>query len=404
MKRIYQTIITQQLEEHRQMAFLSGPRQAGKTTLAKNSLLSEQPSLYLNWDSQEDREMILSGIKNIYGQLEPDKLQANNIPPTIIFDEIHKYRDWKSMLKGYFDTLPSPCRIIVTGSAKLNIYRRGGDSMMGRYFLYHIHPLSVAEILGRNYTSSEIIAPKPLNNTQWDNLLQFGGFPEPYLQANPSFYQRWSNLRYEQLFREDLRDLSKIQEITRLELLAKLLSYQIGSTTKYSELAKKIRSTEPTVRKWVNILKNVYYCFSLSPWHKNITRSLIKEPKYYLWDWSTIEDEGAKIENFTASHLYKAVQFWTDIGLGKYELYYLRDKDKREVDFLITKNEKPWIMVEAKKSSKAKINPHLEHFNQQLQVPHVFQAAYDMPFIDKNCFSLKRPMIVPLITLLSQLV
>lgn len=404
MKRIYQDIISEHLTQQRQMVFLSGPRQAGKTTLSRACVTSSTPSLYLNWDNISHRELILSGIENIIEQLHVDVLKSSDETPIIIFDEIHKYSKWKTLLKGYFDSLQETCRIIVTGSAKLNIYRQGGDSMMGRYFLYRIHPLSVAEISGRKDFSKEYCMPSTISSEQWENLITYGGFPEPYLNATPRFYNRWINLKNEQFFQEDLRDLSKIYDLKRVELLSQLLIRQIGSTTKYSELAKKIQVSEPTIRNWIVTLENLYYCFSIQPWSTNISRSLLKEPKIYLWDWSVINDYGAKIENLVASHLLKACQFLTDIGLGKYSLYYLRDKDKNEVDFLVTKNEEPWLMVEVKSSNNKRLNPVITHFNNQLNVPHVFQVVASLDYIDKDCFSLEKPMIVPLKTFLSQLV
>lgn len=404
MKRIYIPPIQQHLRQFRQMVFLSGPRQVGKTTLSKTCLDPGVPVQYLNWDNLDDRALILKGIDEIYAQFQPAVLKDSSALPVIIFDEIHKHRQWKTLLKGYYDTIHEKCKIIVTGSARLNIFRRGGDSMMGRYFLYRVHPLSVAEIIGREDFSQEIGRPSQIDPQAWQNLLTYGGFPEPYLQAQASFFERWSRLKQEQAFQEDLRELTQIHEVGRLELLAQLLSLQIGSTTKYSELAKKVRVSEPTVRKWMDVLQNLYYCFSIPPWSKNVSRSLLKEPKIYLWDWSQVTDKGARLENLVACHLHKAVNFWTDIGLGSYGLYYLRDKEQREVDFLITKNQKPWIMIEVKAAEQGRLNPNLHHFNKQLQVPHAFQAVESLPYVDKDCFSLGQPMVVPLLTLLSQLV
>jgi len=312
--------------------------------------------------------------------------------------------EWKNLLKGYFDALDGRCKIIVTGSVKLNIFRHGGDSLMGRYFLYRIHPLSVAEILGRTDFNTAITARSALSQEKWQQLVEFGGFPEPFTQADPRFYQRWIQLKRQQLFREDMRDLSKVHDIARVELLAHLLIDSVGSRTVYSELAKKVRVAEPTVKEWLSILQNLYYCFSITPWHQHVSRSLLKDPKTYLWDWSIISARGAKIENIVACHLRKATQFWTDIGLAEYNLYYLRDKDQREVDFLVTCNDEPWLMVEVRAANNSRVSPHLHHFNRQLNVPHVLQVVADMPYIDKDCFALEKPMIVPLLTFLSQLV
>lgn len=404
MKRAYQSIIREHLAQYRQMVFLSGPRQAGKTTLAIDCVKGQYSYQYLNWDNIKDRELILSGIDKIYQKFQPNVLKQEKKPAVIIFDEIHKYNKWKNLLKGYFDVIQNQCKIIVTGSAKLNAYRRGGDSMMGRYFLYRIHPLSVAEILGRSDFRQETCHPKKISEKAWRDLITFSGFPEPFLEDNNRFYQRWVNLKHEQLFKEDLRDLSKVHDLARLELLSQLLTRQVGSVTRYSELAKKIQVSEPTIRQWLSILQNLYFCFSISPWSKNVSRSILKEPKTYLYDWSIIEDPGAKIENLVASHLLKAVNFWTDIGLGEYSLHYLRDKDNHEVDFLIVKNKSPWLMVEVKSSNNDRISPNIIHFNKSLSVPHVLQVVEKVPFINKDCFALNKPTIVPLSTFLSQLI
>ena len=178
----------------------------------------------------------------------------------------------------------------------------------------------------------------------------------------------------------------------------------VGKQTSYESLAKTVRATGVSIRKWINTLNSLYYSFEVRPWSKNISRSLIKEPKYYLWDWSDIEDEGAKGENFIACHLLKAVHYWTDFGFGNYGLYYLRDKEKREVDFLVTKNDKPWFLVEVKHKRNHGIDPSLYHFQEQTKAPHAFQVVVDLPFVNKNCFEESGPIIVPAKTFLSQLI
>ena len=404
MRRLYYDVVKDHLRKYRQMIFLCGPRQVGKTTLSKACADDKNAVLYLNWDSLQDRDIILSGVEALKTRLKQNADKLGKEKPIIIFDEIHKHNNWKNMLKGYFDHMEHDYRFIVTGSARLNVYRRGGDSMMGRYFPYRIHPFSVAECLQRKGYEKEIHAPQKINATLWQNLYQFGGFPEPFNRATPAFYNRWQKLKQEQLFREDLRDLTRINDFAQLELLSYLLKHQVGGTITYSSLAKKVQVSEPTIKSWLEVLNNVYYCFSIRPWSRNVTKSLVKKPKVYLWDWAMVEDKGARVENFIACHLYKAVHFWTDIGLGHYELYYLRDIYKREVDFLVVKNGEPWIMVEAKSSENAGLSSSLVHFCQQLKTPHTFQVAFDMPYVAEDCFKLKRPMIVPARTLLSQLV
>lgn len=327
------------------------------------------------------------------------------VKPIVVFDELHKYRQWKTFLKGFFDKYSKLIQIIVTGSARLDIYKKGGDSLMGRYFLYRLHPLSVAELCNPLIRETEI-SPKSyeISNDDFNALFEYGGFPEPFLRRNKKFYQKWKRLRTEQLFREDIRDLTRIQEVGEIELLAELLSEQVGQVANYSALASKVQVSIDTIRRWMKVLKSFYYCFTLQPWTKNVTRSLLKEPKVYLWDWSLIEDRGARVENFIASHLYKAVHFWTDQGLGDYKLYYLRDKEKREVDFLVSKNGKPWFIVESKASDNMGLSKSLYYYQEALGVPYAFQVIFDMDYVEGDCFSSDRPLIVPAKTFLSQLI
>lgn len=164
-----------------------------------------------------------------------------------------------------------------------------------------------------------------------------------------------------------------------------------------------MRVQDTTIRRWIKVLEELYYCFRIKPWSKNVTRSLLKEPKLYLWDWSKVDDLGARVENLVAAHLHKAVHYWTDTGIGKYELFYVRDKEKREVDFMVAQNDIPWMLIEVKSSSNENLSPSLHHFSKQLNPKYTFQIAYDMPYIDFDIRELKKPMIVPMSTFLSQL-
>jgi len=401
MKRLYEAIIKEHFAENKQMLFLSGPRQVGKTTIAKNYMHSMRHAKFLNWDKLSDREQILQGEHAVLEQLPLNVLSQQL--PLIIFDEIHKYKYWRTFLKGLIDEYKGALDVIVTGSAKLNVFRRGGDSLMGRYFLFRVHPLSVGELLRVTLPKEKISEPKKISADKFEALLEFGGFPEPFLKQDKKFYTQWQNLREEQMLREDIRTFSQIQELAQLEMLAYFLKQQAGQLVEYSNLANKIRASDPTIRRWINLLESLFYCFTIKPWSSNLSRSLIKQPKIYLWDWSQLQDKGARIENFLASHLLKAVHFWTDSGFGKYELFFLRDKEKHEVDFLVTENKKPWIMIEIKSSVKEGLSPSLHRFQAQLNAKHVFQVAFDAPYVDQDCFAHKGPIIVPLKTFLSQL-
>lgn len=398
---MYEEFIQEHFKNNKQMLFLVGPRQVGKTTLAKQQQKKYEESVYLNWDVVSDRVQILSGQKFIETIFPLDVLREQK--PLIIFDEIHKYKDWKNYLKGFYDLYADHFHILVTGSARLDIFQSGGDSLMGRYFQYRIHPLSVNEIINSRRDTKETVPPSKIKGDDFKALYEFGGFPDLFLKQNHQSSIKWHALRNKQLFYEDIKALSHIHEVAQLEVLAELLKMQTGQLLNRTSLSKKIKVTVQTISRWLETLERFYFCFQIKPWSKNISRSLIKEPKIYLWDWSQIEDEGARFENFVGSHLLKSVHFWNDSGLGDFDLYFLRDKDKKEVDFLVTKNQEPWILIEVKCSDKI-MSKSLKHFHRQTKSPYVFQILNDMNYVDKDCFLFKEPMVVPAKTFLSQIV
>ncbi len=394
MKRLYDKLLKDHFQNSNQMAFIVGPRQVGKTTTCR---AYDTKHTYINWDNDEDRQIILQGSKALINKIRP------SMGATIVFDELHKYPNWKNFLKGFYDTYAkNNAKIIVTGSARLDIYKKGADSLMGRYFSYRMHPLSIAELVHSNYSIKEIRTPKIISDKDFNTLLEYGGFPDPFLKGNTRFYNKWKQLRKQLLFREDIRDLTKIYEIGQVEVLAEILTSQATQLCNYAALARKIRASENSIRKWINTLESLYFCFSIRPWKNNISRSLIKEPKIFLWDWSLLNDAGAQNENFIASHLLKAVHWWQDNGLGEYSLHYLRTKDKREVDFIVTKNKKPWFLVEVK-TAKTALSKELEYFQEKTNAKHAFQVTINEKYVNKDCFGISNPAIVPAITFLSQL-
>ncbi len=404
MKRIYDNVVQDFFSQYPQMVFLNGPRQVGKTTISKSlakSATSQPHFSYLNWDIQEDRKQILQGQRHLAESVGLNELRNHSV---IVFDELHKYSKWKDFLKGFFDAYKDQCHILVTGSQKLTIAQGKGDSLMGRYFPFRVHPFSLAECIRQTLPTDLISKPARIDKNQWEALWQFGGYPDPFLKQDRRFLKRWQNLRAEQLFRDDIRNLSQIHELAQLEILAQLLKQQVGQLVNYTNLANKINVTAKTVQQWITTLERFYFCFRISPWHTNISRSLLKEPKLYLWDWSEITDTGAKMENLIACHLLKAVHFWTDFGFGKFNLYFIRTKDKREIDFIVTRDDKPWFLVEAKYSNNHSISENLYRFQKELQASHAFQVVYEMDYIDVDCFTNHNPVIVPATTFLSQLI
>lgn len=393
--RFYEALLAERLGSERQMAFVSGPRQVGKTTIGRALAKASY-----SWENATFKKAVLAGPDAVAQLAELNLLSSAR--PILLFDEIHKFTRWKTFMKGFFDEYGEKAGLIVTGSARMDLYRRGGDSLMGRYFPYRVHPLSVGELLHPSVRAGETIPPAVLPEAEWDALLRFGGFPEPFSRRDPSFARRWRRLREEQLFREDIRDLTRVMDVDQMRHLALLLAERSGQPLVAASLARDIQVSEPTVKKWVATLNAFYYGFCVRPWHRNIENSLRKTPKWYLRDWSGIDDEGQRHETLIACHLLKAVEAWTDIGFGTYELFYLRDKQKREVDFLVAKDGKPWFIAECK-TSDTSLSPALSSMQSAAGATHAFQIVITLPYVEADCFQHVRPVVVPARTFLSQL-
>ena len=349
------------------MVFISGPRQVGKTTLAKqigeNSF--SQKYGYLNWDNREDKKIILNGIFPAEREL-------------FIFDEIHKYRNWKNYLKGEHDKYKEKFHILVTGSARLDIYRKGGDSLLGRYRSYRLHPLSLGELAGgsvKHVPFLELNFQKYNKNQKevCERLFKFGGFPEVYIKQDEKELRRWHNERIDRLVKEDIRDVENIRDISSMDVLTEILPGKAGSLFSLNSLREDLNVTHKTISLWVDILEKFYYHFRIYPYQSTVIKSLRKEPKLYLWDWSEIDDEGARFENMVASHLLKFCHFLFDAQGYKAQLFYLRDKDQREVDFLVSIEGKPWFCVEVKTSFRD-ISTPLMYFSKKLKIPFTYQV------------------------------
>ena len=397
-RRIYDTMLVEHLANHRQMALVSGPRQVGKTTTCRN-----HAGTYANWDNVDDREHILAGPASLVERFKLNRLSTP--PPVALFDELHKYPRWKQFLKGFFDTYADQVRIIVTGSSRMDVYRRGGDSLMGRYFLYRMHPFSVAETVTTDLPDPKRIVRPPgkVKKVDFDALWRHGGYPEPFLKRDTRFSRRWQSLRLGQLVREDIRDLTQIQQLDQLETLVRLLADRSAHQLVYDNLAKEVRVSVDTARRWVDVLRNLHLGFLIRPWFKNVSRSLRKEPKWFLRDWASIKDVGDRSETFVGCHLLKAVEGWNDMGLGSFELGYLRDKERREVDFVVVRDGAPWFLVEVKHRDES-LSATLKYYQEQIKAPFAFQVVVDADYVDEDCFARPRgPLVVPARTFLSQL-
>ena len=357
----------------KKMVFVGGPRQVGKTTLTQH-LLGKNQDGYLNWDNVEHREKILKR------ELPPSKIW--------IFDEIHKYARWRNLIKGIYDTTRSERKIIVTGSARLDYYRKGGDSLVNRYRHFRLHPLSLCE-LSSHPTASDL-----------DRLLKFSGFPEPFFEARENEHRIWRRDRVQRVIREDLRDLEYVREISLIEHLVQLIPEKVGAPLSIKSIREDLGVDHKSVERWLQILENIYICFRISPFGSKRIRAVKKEQKVYLWDWTMVEEEGFRLENLIASQLLKYCHFIEDTEGHSMELRFLRDTDKREVDFVVLKNQKPLFAVEAKTGEK-NISPAISYFELRTDIPHFYQVhrgtkTYQrgrttvLPFI-KFCEDLKMP-------------
>jgi predicted AAA+ superfamily ATPase len=352
------------------MVFIGGPRQVGKTTLAKS--IGEKhyagKSSYLNWDNRIDRKTILK-----------EEFHSGN--ELVIFDEIHKYKKWKNYIKGEYDKNKDVFKIIVTGSSRLNVYRRHGDSMLGRYYYFRMHPLSVAE-LNKNNNVHEPFSRLSFDRDSkkaaviFSDLYNYGGFPEMYIKKNKNKLARWHNSRIENIIREDVRDISSIHDLGSLELLAEIMPEKIGSLLSINSLTEDLQVSFKTIRSWIECLEQVYYLFRIYPYQSKLIKSLKKEPKAYLWDWTQLREEGLRLENIVASHLLKFCHYLHDVQGHKAELRFLRDREQREVDFLVTIDNKPWFCVEVKNSRK-EISKSLYYFKDALKIPFAYQVALE---------------------------
>ena len=348
------------------MVFMGGPRQVGKTTLAL--LLGERfdAPTCLNWDNRSHRQALLRE------QWKPET-------DLLVFDELHKYDRWKSLVKGIWDTRQHNERIIVTGSSRLDLFRRGGDSLLGRYHYYRLHPFSLREAHGQSAKAHSFPTEKPElvfgePGGGLDILFKFGGFPEPYMAARERTLKRWQKERFERVFREDIRETEIVRSLSQVELLGSLLPHRVASPLSISSLSEDIETSPKTLKNWIELLSRNYYIFKVPPYHRRLERALKKEAKYYLWDWSEVEDEGARFENMIAAHLLKFCHFYEDAHGIRTALYYVRDLEKREVDFLVAWENEPWFMVECKLSPRERFT-HLNYFAEKLGIGQCYYVT-----------------------------
>jgi len=336
MKRYLEKYILEDLKN--KIVLLTGPRQTGKTTLSKMLVTGFD---YFNFDNAEDRLDLLEKSWDRSKEL-------------IIFDELHKLRNWKSWLKGIYDTEGIPPSIIVTGSAKLDAYRKVG----------------LKEIKN---------TLKPVNlEPELDKLLYTGGFPEPFLNGSSRYYNRWKKSHLDIIIKQDLIDLENVQQIILIETLIQLLKKQVGSPVSYSSLARDLQCSDKTIKRWLTILENMYVIFRVTPFHKNIARSILKTPKFYFYDTGqVVGDPGAKLENLVACALLKEIHYRADCYGEERYLYYLKDKDGREIDFYITNDKNQALMVEVKWSDE-NLSPNFKVFMKYFSDAEMVQIVKEL--------------------------
>lgn len=348
MNRYLKQAIMADLKE--KMVFLGGPRQVGKTTLALSLLNNgrETHPAYINWDDIPSRKALLQG-----------RLPGNE--KLIILDEIHKYKDWRNLVKGFYDLNKSSRQFLITGSAKLDHYRRGGDSLQGRYHYHRLHPLSLYEI-NKNPAKSDL-----------EHLLKFGGFPEPFLKGNTRHWKRWQRERQSRVIQDDLINLEYVKEISQLDLLSQVLPERVGSILSINNLREDLSVAFKTVDRWINILENLYFCFRIQPYGMPALRAAKKEKKLYMWDWSLCQDASARFENLVASNLLKYCHRIEDWEGDRMELQFVRDSMKRELDFIVIRNSKPEFAVECKTGDRD-ISKNISYFSKRTNIPYFYQV------------------------------
>ncbi len=364
--------IWDKLSAHKQMIFIAGPRQGGKTTFTRILAEDFRNSLYFNWDIIDDKRNLIEN-PSFYEEVH----RRDNSVPLIIFDELHKYSNWKNYLKSVYDRDKSNYKFVVSGSGRLDMYQKGGDSLAGRYFIFYLWPFTLAELAGNNLAFEQFLAD-PIEvraspnetRTIWNKLIRFSGFPDPYLDGTEEFYRIWSNTYKKQLLREDIRDLASLRNIEDVETLFSLLPSKIGSPLSMASLSRDIHVSFDSVRSWIEIFENFFLVFRIAPWTGKISRAITKEKKLYLLDYAGIDSPAAKFENMVALELFRAVSNWNDLGLGNFALHYIRNREKEEVDFLISNNHNPLLLIETKLSDDH-ASKSLKKFQKVLNIPAV---------------------------------
>jgi len=374
-RTIYKNIWNKLLSD-KSLIMLAGPRQSGKTTFARDIVSKDfQDVVYFDWDIDADKRKLITDPV-FFSKMPRSSISSK---PLVIFDEIHKYRDWKNYLKGIYDQFEKEYKFLVTGSGRLEYSRKAGDSLAGRYLKFHIFPFTLSELNQSKIDLTDFLK-NPLKDFEgiisgntadnFRDLWELSGFPEPFIKGKKSFWSAWSQTYGQQIVRNDLTTFADIRNLDLVETLFALIPSRVGSPFSINNISLDLKVAFDTVKNWLLLFDSFYLTFRISPWTKKISRSILKEKKIYLFNYPVIYDEAARFENLVALELLRAVEMWKDHGWGNFDLNYLRDKDKQEVDFLITKNNKPLLMLETK-SSDDKPSKSIISFQDILNIPAV---------------------------------
>ncbi len=331
------------LDLAKKMVFLGGPRQSGKTTLAKSLAKGFERPRYFNWDFDEDRRSI-------------QRRDWSDDADFLVFDELHKFPRWKNWVKGLYDVHGERHRILVTGSARLDVYRRGGDSLLGRYHYWRLHPFSLSEI------------PRKMDAAlAFRRLMSVGGFPEPFLDGDETEARRWRRERSSRIIKDDIRDLEPIRDIVSLELFVDALRSRVSGMVVLSNIAEDLQISPKTLARWLVVIEQMYLVFAVKPFTRKLPRAIRKPPKVFFFDNADVlGDEGARFENLVATHLLKELHYREDKTGERWELRYVRDKEGHEVDFVVTRENQVYELIEAKWSDTTP-SRSLAYFGERLR-------------------------------------
>lgn len=352
------------------MLFVTGPREVGKTSYILNQIKNLGGS-YFNWDDLAVRKAYKND-RNFF-------TKESQLQEFIVFDEMQKRNKWKNILTNIYDAYKSDYKFIVPGNARFDYLRRRGDGLSGTYHDCHMFPASVATVLNKPlkeyHLGIDLIrdvqdSSNHVDQDTLDLLFNFGGFPEPLIRGTKAFQKRWQERHVQLIVRDELSSLSNLKNLDTIETLVDLLEHRVSSPVSFNSLAGNLSSNHTSVKQWLKQLEKVMLSFHISTWSEGINRALKKNPKVYFYDWSFVRNKGARFENFVATNLLKAITLWNEKSQNIYELFYIRTYDGQEVDFCISKNKIPWLLIEVK-HGKPNTSSAIRKFQYKFDIPAV---------------------------------